>query len=89
VLLEAAASGVAVVATDVGGTHEIFPNEAAGAILVPPDNRSALADAIRVVLHDDRRRRMLEKGGRKRAEEAFDVRTAAGRLIEQYHSILT
>jgi glycosyltransferase involved in cell wall biosynthesis len=88
VLLEAAASGLAVVATDVGGTHEIFPTEADGALLVPPDNRAAMADAVRSLLHDDERREMLASGGRKRAEEAFDIRNSAGRLIEQYYSVL-
>ena len=46
VLLEAAAAGVAVVATDVGGTREIFPPEADAARLVPPDDADALAAAM-------------------------------------------
>ena len=46
VLLEAAAAGVPVVATDVGGTREIFPAETASACLVPPDDPAALAAAI-------------------------------------------
>ena len=41
VLLEAAACGLAVVATDVGGTREIFPSEAEGAVLVPADDAGA------------------------------------------------
>ena len=36
VLLEAAAAGLAVVATDVGGTREIFPTEDDGAVPRPP-----------------------------------------------------
>jgi glycosyltransferase involved in cell wall biosynthesis len=89
VLLEAAASGLAVVATDVGGTHEIFPNEADGALLVAPGNRSAMSDSVLALLRDDERRQAIGRGGRKRAEEAFDIRRAAGRLIEQYQSVLT
>ena len=46
VLLEAAAAGVAVVATDVGGTREIFPTEADAARLVPPDDAATLAAAM-------------------------------------------
>ena len=53
VLLEAAASGLAVVATDVGGTREIFPRQQDGAILVPPDDREALASTVRDLLNDD------------------------------------
>ena len=36
VLLEAAAAGIAVVTTTVGGTREIFPPDRNAAILVPP-----------------------------------------------------
>jgi glycosyltransferase involved in cell wall biosynthesis len=89
VLLEAASSGLAVVATDVGGTHEIFPNEADGALLVPPDNRSAMSDSILTLLRDDERRQAIGRGGRKRAEGAFDISRTAGRLVEQYQSVLT
>ena len=88
VLLEAAASGLAVLATDVGGTREIFPTETDGAILVPPDNRSAMADALRALLHNDERRQSLCTGSRRRAEGAFDARHAAARLIEHYESML-
>jgi glycosyltransferase involved in cell wall biosynthesis len=36
VLLESAAAGKAIVATDVGGTREIFPHESRAAVVVPP-----------------------------------------------------
>ena len=89
VLLEAAASGVAIVATDVGGTREIFPNDAEAAVLVPADNRLVLADAIGTLLRDGRRRKLLGTAARQRAESAFDIRDASSRLIELYRSILT
>ncbi len=88
VLLEAAASGTPVIATDVGGTREIFPSEADGAVLVPADNRLALAEAISATLLDHRRRKRLGAGARQRAESAFDIRHAAARLIEQYRTEL-
>jgi glycosyltransferase involved in cell wall biosynthesis len=88
VLLEAAASGLAIIATDVGGTREIFPTGAIAAILVPTDNRSALADAVRSLLSDDFRRQQLGAAARQRAETAFNVRDAAPRLIEQYRAVL-
>lgn len=88
VLLEAAASGVAVVATDVGGTREIFPSGEGAAVLVPADNRLALAEAVRSLLLDDRRRKLLGVAARRRAETAFDIRDAAVRLVEQYRSVL-
>jgi len=89
VLLEAAASRVAVVATDVGGTREIFPTELDGAILVPPDDDRALAAAMQALLQDQGRREALAQAARRRAENAFDVRRAAQRLIEYYHAVLS
>ena len=88
VLLEAAACGLADVATDVGGTREIFPTDADGAMLVSPDNRLAMADALLALLQNDERRSALAAGGRRRAEEAFDIRQTAARLIEHYESVL-
>jgi glycosyltransferase involved in cell wall biosynthesis len=88
VLLEAAASGVAMIATDVGGTREIFPTETDGAVLVPTDNRSALADAVLALMRDEARRRALAIAARRRAESSFDIRPAASRLIEQYQLVL-
>jgi glycosyltransferase involved in cell wall biosynthesis len=89
VLLEAAASGVPVVATDVGGTREIFPTEADGAMLVPPDDCQALGQAVLALLNDNDRRQRLSAAARRRAEEVFDVRHAGDRLVEQYRQLLT
>ncbi len=88
VLLEAAATGLPIVATDVGGTREIFPTDADAAVLVPTDNRSELADAIRSLLSDDHRRKQLGAAARQRAESAFDIWAATVRLIEQYRIVL-
>jgi glycosyltransferase involved in cell wall biosynthesis len=88
VLLEAAASGLAIVATDVGGTREIFPTGDNAAVLVPTDNRSVLADAIRSLLSENHRRQQLGAAARQRAESAFDIQGAAANLIEQYRTVL-
>jgi glycosyltransferase involved in cell wall biosynthesis len=88
VLLEAAASGVAVVATEVGGTREIFRTELDGAILVPPDDEHEMADAMLSLLQNEARRQSLSLAGRRRAEEAFDIRDAAQRLVAQYGEVL-
>jgi glycosyltransferase involved in cell wall biosynthesis len=88
VLLEAAATGLAIVATEVGGTPEIFPSEADAAVLVPPDDSRALADAICGLLHDNHRLKLLGAAARRRAESAFNIRNAASCLVEQYRSVL-
>lgn len=82
VLLEAAASGLPVIATDVGGTREIFTDETA--LLVPPDSPDALAAMIVSLVNDRDLRARLAKAARKRAEDAFDARQAAANLIEHY-----
>jgi len=88
VLLEAAACGVAVVATDVGGTREIFPDGAGAARLVPPGDPVALADAILALLRDERARHRIGASARRRAEEAFDAAEAGRRLARHYQETL-
>ena len=88
VLLEAAASGVAIVATDVGGTAEIFPTDADAAVLVRPDSPPQMAAAIEGICGDATWRRQLEQSARRRAEEAFDIRTAAAALVKHYRDVL-
>ena len=88
VLLEAAASGLPVVATDVGGTREIFPSDKDGAIVVPAGDAEALADGVVRVLTDDALRRSMQGAIRGRAEATFDVRGAAARLVGHYEQVL-
>jgi glycosyltransferase involved in cell wall biosynthesis len=88
VLLEAAASGLPVVATDVGGTREIFPSDDDGATLVPAGDAAALADGIVRVLTDDAMRQSMQGAIRRRAQAAFDVRRAAAGLVGHYREVL-
>lgn len=88
VLLEAAASGLPVVATDVGGTREIFPSNETGAILVPAGDAAALATGIVRVLTDEPLKRAMQLAIRCRAEAAFDVRRAANGLVDHYREVL-
>lgn len=62
VLLEAMASGVPVVASDIPGYREVLTSGVAG-VLVPPANIDALASALISLLKDpDRRHAMAERG---------------------------
>lgn len=88
VLLEAAACGVPVVATDVGGTREIFPRESEdGALLIPVDDVTAAAYAVSQLLDDPVLRNRLAITGRRRAEAAFSVERSAAGLLEQYKAV--
>ncbi len=88
VLLEGAATGRAIVATDVGGTREIFPDDAEAAIIVNPDSPEEMARETIRLLQDDAARNSLQFNARKRAEEAFDIRHAAAGLAEHYREVL-
>jgi glycosyltransferase involved in cell wall biosynthesis len=87
VLLEAAANGLAVVATDVGGTREIFPSELNCARIVPVNDSLVLADAVIALLRNEVHRQLLGSAARRRVEQAFDIRDAASRLVHLYQEI--
>jgi glycosyltransferase involved in cell wall biosynthesis len=88
VLLEAAAAGTAIVATNVGGTPEIFPSEFESAILVPPNDPDAITSAVSSLLANEPRRLSYAYAAHRRAESAFDIRDAARRLVRQYQLTL-
>jgi len=68
VLIEAMASGRAVIASDIPGYRSVVqPNE--NAVVVPPDNVPALASAIVELIQDPARRERLGRIGRERALE--------------------
>jgi glycosyltransferase involved in cell wall biosynthesis len=88
VLLEAAASGLAIVATNVGGTPEIFPADSGAAILVPPNDPGAISDATASLLVNESLRLSYALAARRRAELAFDIRDASRELIRHYQAAL-
>jgi len=67
-LLEAAACGLAMVATDVPGCREIVKHNETG-LLVPLLDQQALADAIEALMEDDTRRYRLGRQARIMVEE--------------------
>jgi glycosyltransferase involved in cell wall biosynthesis len=86
VLLEAAAAGVAVVATDVGGTREIFPDGAAQ--IVPAGDAAALAGAIDALLVDETLRRRQAEAAATHVRSEFSAARAAEALAAHYKAVL-
>ncbi len=71
-LLEAMASGVAIVATEVGGTPELV-SPGVSADLVPAGDARALSRAVGALLADPARRAMLGAHARREAERRFSI----------------
>lgn len=69
-LLEAAACGRPIVATDVPGCREIVKDGVNG-LLVPPRDAKSLADAIRTLARNAKLRREMGAAGRRIVEEEF------------------
>ena len=75
VVTEALARGLPVVATHVGGVPETLGHGADGVrpgLLVPSDNATALAEALRAWLEDTGLRRRLRRAARERRESLPD-----------------
>jgi len=87
VLLEAAASGRAVVATDVPGCREIVENGRNG-ILVPVRDPEALAEAITRLIRNPEERREMGKYGRKLVEDNFTNDIIIRKTLDLYHDSL-
>jgi glycosyltransferase involved in cell wall biosynthesis len=87
VVLEAMASALPVVATDVGGVSEFLETPAGGA-LVPRGDADQLARRIVELLADPNRRRDAGAFNRHRATTRFSWRTSAEQLLTAYKTAL-
>jgi glycosyltransferase involved in cell wall biosynthesis len=86
VLLEAAATGLPVVAFDVGGTREAVKDGVTG-LLVPAKDDAALSRAIGALTGDAARRASMGRAARAMAENAFDADVIATRYEAVYRSL--
>lgn len=87
VLLEGAASGKAIVATDVPGCREIVLPGVNG-LLVPLRDSHALAFAIRRLLGDSEMRERFGRNGRHLVEQQFSDKTIAAQTLRLYQDML-
>ena len=86
-LLEAQAAGLPVIVTDTGaGTVEAFSPGESG-LLVPPDDRHALASAVNRLIADDTERARMGRAGRDLVREKHSLEVLAGRMREVYSSV--
>ena len=87
VLLEAMASGCALVASDLDG-HRNVASDGVDALLTPVGDAAALAKALRRVLDDEVLRSELVAGGRRRADQ-LSMQHLAERYDEIYRRVAT
>jgi glycosyltransferase involved in cell wall biosynthesis len=84
-VLEAMATGLAVVATDVGGNADVLANGEVGR-LVPSNDVTALTDALVSLVADPDRRSALGRVARTRAVEVYEEERVIDRYEELYLS---
>ena len=82
-LLEAAACGRPLVATDVPGCREIARPEVTG-LLVPPDNPAALADTIERLMKDRALRLRLGAAARQTVVAEFSSANVGAQVVKLY-----
>lgn len=82
VLVEAAAAGVPVIATNVGGIPEVIEDNKTG-ILVPPADSHALAGAMLKILKDESLAKRLAEAAKKMVHEKFNIE----RMFEEIENI--
>lgn len=88
VLIEAAACGRPIVATDVPGCREIVRHNDNG-LLVPANDSVALANALRELIIDPALRKRMGRQGREIAEHGFGLEKVISETLVVYEHVLT
>jgi len=86
-LLEAAACGRAIVATDMPGCREVVRAGESG-LIVPPHDIGALAEALAALARDPGRRQAMGRAGRALAEREFGEAGVARQTVALYDAAL-
>lgn len=88
VIVEAQASGVCVIATDVGSISKIVEHPKTG-ILVPPHHPEKLAAAIEEVLTHPEESKNRILAARKKVESFYDDQVMFQKTVQLYETLLT
>ena len=86
-LLEALATGLPAVATEIGGASDVIEHGRNG-WLVAPDDVPALQEGILTLLADAERRNCMGHKGRERVVERYALPTTANHLRELYDQLI-
>jgi glycosyltransferase involved in cell wall biosynthesis len=86
-LLEAMASALPVVVTDVPGNREVVGEPGKAGWLVPTEDPAALAEAVGALVGDPALRRGLGAAGRAEVLERFDIHRVGARYLSLYEEL--
>jgi len=86
-VLEAMATELPVVATNIRGCREAVVHGETG-FIVPPKNAKALADAVAFLLEHPEKAKQMGRAGRERAVKLYDQRVVAGRFVAAFDRLL-
>jgi glycosyltransferase involved in cell wall biosynthesis len=87
VLLEAASCGRPIIATDVPGCREIVHNGENG-ILVPLKNSNSLASAMKELINNPEKRKIMGTNGRRLVENEFSEEIVVYQTLKVYQELL-
>ena len=85
-LLEAMASGLPVVATDIRGCREEVTDGENG-LLAPPRDHYALGEAVLKILSDEELAARMGRAGRQRILDHFDERAVTSLQVERLDAL--
>jgi len=88
VMVEAMASGLPVVCTELGTGTSVVVQHGETGLVVPPADPEALARALQRLLSDDELRQRFGRAGRTRARREFSAETYVSRTLDAYEDVL-
>lgn len=80
-VLEAMASGLPIIATDIAGNEELVANMKNG-ILVPSEDPSALANALEMLINDAKKRKTMGQESRRIVEKYYSWEKTAAQYMK-------
>jgi len=87
-IIEAMASGLPIVATDVGGIPDLIKNNVSG-LLIQAYNSKELADSIYKLLKSTELRRYLGENARLKAKENHEIENYVDDIVDYYQQIIS
>lgn len=89
VLIEAMACGLPLISTELGTGTSFVNEDGKTGLVVPPNDPAAMATAINHLLADEPLRRRMGEVALARAQNEFNVKTMAARMLELYENVLS